>query len=115
MKEIEELFRVFNAVGHPDLVTALEHISKVTFYQKGEKLYEIGEVQSKVYLLLHGILRCYLIDDTRSDITDCFMADRFMAANSADFFIEGNRVSSFVGMEALTDASVLEIDIFRRK
>ena len=63
-----------------------------------------------MYLLLDGILRCYLIDDTRSDITDCFMADRFMAANSADFFIESNRVPSFVGMEALTDASVLEID-----
>ena len=102
MKEIEELLQIFGAAGHPDLA----NISKITFYQKGEKLYEIGEVQSKVYLLLDGILRCYLIDDTRSDITDCFMSDRFMAANSADFFIESNRVPSFVGMEALTDASV---------
>lgn len=110
MKEIEELLQIFGAAGHPDLAAALENISKITFYQKGEKLYEIGEVQSKVYLLLDGILRCYLIDDTRSDITDCFMSDRFMAANSADFFIESNRVPSFVGMEALTDASVLEID-----
>jgi len=110
MKEIEELLQTFAAADHPELVTALANISEITTYRKGEQLYEIGDVQSKVYLLLEGILRCYLIDDTRSDITDCFMADRFMAANSADFFIEGSRVPSFVGMEALTDASVLEID-----
>ena len=47
MKEIEELLQIFGAAGHPDLAAALENISKITFYQKGEKLYEIGEVQSK--------------------------------------------------------------------
>ena len=42
MKEIEELLQIFGAAGHPDLAAALENISKITFYQKGEKLYEIG-------------------------------------------------------------------------
>lgn len=110
MKEIEELLQIFGAAGHPDLAAALENISKITFYQKGEKLYGIGDIQSKVYLLLDGIIWCYFIDEVRSDITDCFMSDRFMAVNTADFFVEGNRVPSFVAMEALTDMRVLEID-----
>ena len=41
MKEIEELLQIFGAAGHPDLAAALENISKITFYQKGEKLYGI--------------------------------------------------------------------------
>lgn len=110
MKEIEELFQVFAAADYPDLVAALENISKITFYQKGEQLYGIGDIQSKVYLLLDGILWCYFIDEMRSDITDCFMSDRFMAANTADFFMDGNKIPSFVAMEALTDMKVLEID-----
>lgn len=111
MKEIEELFQVFAAADYPDLAAALENISKITFYQKGEQLYGIGDIQSKVYLLLDGILWCYFIDEMRSDITDCFMSDRFMAANTADFFIDGSRIPSFVAMEALTDMRVLEIEV----
>ena len=111
MKEIEELFQVFAAADYPDLAAALENISKITFYQKGEQLYGIGDIQSKVYLLLDGILWCYFIDEMRSDITDCFMSDRFMAANTADFFIDGSRIPSFVAMEALTDMRVLEIEL----
>ena len=111
MKEIEELFQVFAAADYLDLAAALENISKIAFYQKGEKLYGIGDIQSKVYLLLDGILWCYFIDEVRSDITDCFMSDRFMAANTADFFIDGSRIPSFVAMEALTDMRVLEIEV----
>lgn len=65
MKEIEELLQIFGAAGHPDLAAALENISKITFYQKGEKLYGIGDIQSKVYLLLDGIIWCYFIDEVQ--------------------------------------------------
>lgn len=71
MKEIEELLQIFGAAGHPDLAAALENISKITFYQKGEKLYGIGDIQSKVYIYcwmaLYGailLMRCVQILQT---------------------------------------------------
>ena len=58
---------------------------------------------------MDGILRCYMMDNTRAEITDCFMSGQWIAANSADFFLKGNETPSFVGAEALTEAKVLEI------
>ena len=40
----------------------------------------------------------------------CVCVPDLCVTNTADFFVEGNRVPSFVAMEALTDMRVLEID-----
>ena len=106
---VEELLRSFVQTEDSEIITQLGSISEIHCYQKGERLYEIGDVQSKVYLLMDGILRCYMMDNTRAEITDCFMSGQWIAANSADFFLKGNETPSFVGTEALTEAKVLEI------
>lgn len=70
MKEIEELLQIFGAAGHPDLAAALENISKITFYQKGEKLYGIGDTNQRCiycWRALYGailLVRCVRILQT---------------------------------------------------
>lgn len=110
MTAIEELLYSFIPTDNRELIEALGNISEVHTYKRKEHIYKIGDVQSKVYLLLDGILRCYVIDNTRTDLTDSFMTGRWMAINSVDFFIEGNKIPSFVGMEALTESNILEIE-----
>lgn len=111
MTAIEELLYSFIPTDNEKLIETLSSISEIHTYKRKEHLYKIGDTQEKVYLLLDGILRCYVIDNTRTDLTDCFMTDRWMAANSVDFLIEGQPIPSFVGMEALTEANVLEISV----
>ena len=93
----EKALQSFIPEDSQEVMAQLVSISEIHCYQKSERLYEIGDVQSKVYLLVDGILRGYVLDDMQTDITDCFMTDRWMAANSADFFIEGSRKPSFCG------------------
>ena len=105
-----EIIEALVPLKDPALIAMLAHFAEIHHYKKGEHIYDVGDMQKKIYILWSGILRCYFIDELQTDITDCFMSDRFMAANTADFFVEGNRVPSFVAMEALTDMRVLEID-----
>ena len=105
-----EIIEALVPLKDPALIAMLAHFAEIHHYKKGEHIYDVGDMQKKIYILWSGILRCYFIDELQTDITDCFMSDRFMAVNTADFFVEGNRVPSFVAMEALTDMRVLEID-----
>ena len=52
-------------------------------------VYDIGDIQKKVYVLIEGMLRCYFIDESQTEMTDSFMTEKGMVANSvANFLLE---------------------------
>ena len=105
----KELIKDFMPFAQPQLIDTISGIAEIQHYQRGEHLYEIGDMQEKIYILLDGILRCYFIDEIQTEITDCFITDRWMAANSSDILSGGGSTPSVIGVEALTTSEVLEI------
>lgn len=71
---------------------------------------DIGDIQKKVYVLIEGMLRCYFIDESQTEMTDSFMTEKGMVANSVEIFV-GKETPSVVGVEVLNETTVLEIPV----
>ena len=104
-----ELIKEFMPFAQPQLVEKMSEISEIQHYRRGDHLYEIGDTQKKIYILLAGILRGYFIDEIQTEITDCFMTERWMIANSSEIFSGGGSTPSVIGVEVLVDSDVLEM------
>ena len=61
--------------------------------------------------MLEGVLRCYFIDEIQTEITDCFLTERWMVANSSEIFVGGGNTPSVIGIEVLADSQILEIPV----
>lgn len=91
----------------------LAHFAEIHHYKKGEHIYDVGDMQKKIYILWSGILRCYFIDELQTDITDCFMTEKGLIANTPEVFQGKGETPSVVGVEVLADAMVCEIPVKR--
>ena len=85
-------------------------LSEIVHYKKGDCIYDIGDIQKKVYVLIEGMLRCYFIDESQTEMTDSFMTEKGMVANSVEIFV-GKETPSVVGVEVLNETTVLEIPV----
>ena len=56
------------------------------------------------------MLRCYFIDESQTEMTDSFMTEKGMVANSVEIFV-GKETPSVVGVEVLNETTVLEIPV----
>ena len=54
-------------------LATLAHFAEIHHYKKGEHIYDVGDMQQKIYILWSGILRRHFIDELQTDITDCFI------------------------------------------
>jgi CRP-like cAMP-binding protein len=106
MSEVLELLREFIHIDNPVVIDELEKISTVSKVPKGQLLLAIGEVQSKIYLLVSGVVRCYFLDESGAEITDCFINQRGYTVMMENF-----THPSLDAIEALTDVEVLEMPI----
>lgn len=104
-----ELIEEFMPFARPQLVEVMSEISVIQHYRRGEHLYEIGDTQTKIYILLDGILRGYFIDEIQTEITDCFMTEQWMVANSSEVLLGGESTPSVIGVEVLADSKILEM------
>lgn len=95
-------------LNNPELTGQLGSLSEIVHYKKGDYIYDIGDIQKKVYVLLEGMLRCYFIDESQTEMTDSFMTEKGMIANSVEIFV-GKETPSVVGVEVLNETTVLEI------
>ena len=84
-----ELIKEFMPFDQPELIELISGVSAIKHYRRGEHLYDIGDVQKCIYILLEGVLRCYFIDEIQTEITDCFLTERWMVANSSEIFVGG--------------------------
>ena len=97
-------------LNNPELTGQLGSLSEIVHYKKGDCIYDIGDIQKKVYVLIEGMLRCYFIDESQTEMTDSFMTEKGMVANSVEIFV-GKETPSVVGVEVLNETSVLEIPV----
>lgn len=95
-------------LNNPELTGQLGSLSEIVHYKKGDCIYDIGDIQKKVYVLIEGMLRCYFIDESQTEMTDSFMTEKGMVANSVEIFV-GKETPSVVGVEVLNETTVLEI------
>jgi len=108
-----EIIEALIPLKDPSLTAMLAHFAEIHCYRKGEYIYDVGDMQKKIYLLWSGILRCYFIDELQTDITDCFMTKRGLIANTPEVFHGKGETPSVVGVEVLTDAMICEIPVQR--
>ena len=108
-----EIIEALIPLKDPALISMLAYFAEIHHYKKNERIYDVGDMQTKIYLLWSGILRCYFIDELQTDITDCFMTERGLIANSPEVFYGRGETPSVVGVEALTDAMICEIPVQR--
>ena len=104
---LKELFFIKNL----QVVSEIKKAGQIRYFAPNEIIYDIGEVQKSVYILLKGVLYSYFIDETLTVMTDCFMTERGMPLNTFNL-----QVPSVFGMQALTDTEVFAfpVDDLRR-
>lgn len=99
---IKEIFPIEDQEG----IRELSEIAYVRCYEKGETIYEIGDMQETIYIMLSGIVYSYFIDETQTVITDCFIVERGYPISTENF-----ELPSMFTTQALMKTEVLELPI----
>jgi CRP-like cAMP-binding protein len=87
-------------------------ISKFKRIESGNQLVKLGEVPSKMYFLVSGIIRCYITTEAGKEFNKSFyLATSFVGSLTA---LITNKPSMFV-FEALTDCKLYEVDFNKLK
>ena len=84
-----------------DKMTAIAQICKL---EKGESTIHIGEMQTRLYLLISGVIRCYFLDGLNQEYTDCFIIDPGYPVMTASI-----SQPSLISAEAVTTCELLEL------
>lgn len=88
-------------------------IKKITTFKRvkaGTRLVELGEVPSKAYMIVSGIVRCYLITESGKEFNKSFYLPVNFAASLTALM---KRKSSTFVFETLTDCKIYEIDYYK--
>lgn len=101
----------FSGIPENILVELLE-ITELKTIKEGTQIVKIGEAPSKIYMLVSGILRCFLITESGKEFNKGFYLPISFAGPVADLI--QNKPSSFA-FEALNDLEVYEIDYYKFK
>ncbi len=87
----------------------LQKISTFKKIEAGTQIVKLGEVPSKVYMLVSGIIRCYLSTESGKEFNKTFyLPVTFLGSLTA---LMKRKPSLFV-FEALTDCKLYEIDYY---
>lgn len=94
----------------PKTFEALKSISKFKKVSEGTQLVRQNEIPSKVYMLVSGIIRCYLATESGKEFNKSFyLPTSFVGSLTALM----QRKPSFFVFEALTDCKLYEIDYYK--
>ncbi|MFD0836351.1 Crp/Fnr family transcriptional regulator [Mariniflexile aquimaris] len=90
-----------------DMFAELKEISVYKKIDSGEQIVKLQEVPTKLYILLSGVIRCYLSSESGKDYNKSFyLPISFVGSLTA---LIKNKPSSFV-FETLTACEVYEVD-----
>ena len=73
--EIRRLLTDLMLVSDPALLSELEAVAQIRRLKKGEHTIRIGEMQTKLYIMISGVVRCYFLDGLNQEYTDCFITE----------------------------------------
>lgn len=90
--------------------TQIKEITRFKRIEAGTQIVKLGEVPSKAYMLVSGIIRCYLITESGKEFNKSFyLPVSFVASLTA---LMKKNPSLFV-FETLTDCKIYEIDYYK--
>ncbi|MFI1743872.1 Crp/Fnr family transcriptional regulator [Thalassobellus sediminis] len=88
----------------------LKNISEFKRIPAGTKLIKLDEMTSKIYMLVSGVVRCYISTESGKEFNKSFyMPISFVGALTA---LREKKPSSFT-FETLTDCKVYEVDYYK--
>lgn len=102
-------FEFLNSIAHISEDTFKE-ILKITEFKKvpaGTQIVKLDEVPTKIYMLVSGVIRCYISTETGKEFNKSFyLATSFVGSLTA---LLKSKPSMFV-FEALTECKIYEVD-----
>ncbi|WP_396601181.1 Crp/Fnr family transcriptional regulator [Algibacter sp. R77976] len=93
-----------------ELIEDLLKITELKTIKEGKQLVKLGEIPSKVFMLVSGVLRCFLITESGKEFNKGFYLPISFAGPVADLI---QKKSSSFTFEALNDSEVYEIDFYK--
>lgn len=72
---METLLRELLHISDQALIKKLKEIATVERYGKNDCIFEIGQVQEKIQILISGAVRFYYMDETGKEHTQCFVTE----------------------------------------
>ncbi len=105
-------FSFLNSISEVSEETFSE-IKKITAFKRieaGTQIVKLGDVPSKAYMIVSGIIRCYLITESGKEFNKSFYLPISFAASLTALM--KRKPSSFV-FEALSDCKIYEIDYYK--
>ena len=88
-------------------------IQKITTFKRieaGTQLVKLGDVPSKAYMIVSGVIRCYLITESGKEFNKSFYLPVSFAASLTALM---KRKPSSLVFGALTDCKIYEIDYYK--
>lgn len=72
--DFEAFFRDVVGIDNAEVLSTLSASATLVRYRKGDLVMRTGEVLDRVGFLVSGVVRCFLIDSSGRDVTDCLVA-----------------------------------------
>lgn len=72
--DFEAFFRDVVGIDDAGVLSALSANATLVRYRKGDLIMHAGEVLDRVGFLVSGVVRCFLVDSSGRDVTDCLVA-----------------------------------------
>ncbi|MCR8668133.1 Crp/Fnr family transcriptional regulator [Aestuariibaculum sp. M13] len=102
----EEILNSFSNISNETFEELLK-VSELKTLKPGTQLVKINEIPNKVYLLLSGVVRCYICTESGKEFNKSFyLSNSFFGSLTA---LMKNEPSQFV-FETLTDCEIHEVD-----
>lgn len=103
-----ELIREIFLIKNQEAIRKLSEVTRIRYYEKGEIIFAIGDMQTNIYIMLNGIVYSYFINEMQSAITDCFVVERGYPVNTESF-----KLPSMFSAQALVNTELLELPVDR--
>lgn len=106
---MDNAFKFLNTIGNisEETFNELEAISELKTVRSGQQIVALNEVPNKVYLLVSGVVRCYLCAESGKEYNKSFYFPySFMGSLTA---LVKNRPSVFI-YEAISECEIYEVD-----
>lgn len=104
--EITDILGAATHISDPVLLEKLSGLARIRRLKKGDISLKTGEMQTKIHLLIDGVMRCYYLDGSGRETTDCFIIQPGYPVMTASLSIP-----SLITAQAVTATRLLELPL----
>lgn|SRR5690606_3762118 len=107
--QLDTAFSFLNSITDVSEETFIElqKVSELKKVEAGTQIVKINEIPTKAYLLVSGVIRCYLSTESGKEFNKSFYLPISVVASLTAML---NKTASIFTFEALTDCELYEID-----